>query len=303
MLFRSSFAPGGTATCGFTNQAKGQINVTKQVEGGNGSFTFSLSPGGGAISLTGGISAATVTLTGSFTGLAPGTTFTVSEGANASFTAVGSMSCMTSFAPGGTATCGFTNQAKGQINVTKQVEGGNGSFTFSLSPGGGAISLTGGVSASDVTLTGSFTGLAPGTTFTVSEGANASFTAVGSMSCMTSFAPGGTATCGFTNQAKGQINVTKQVEGGNGSFTFSLSPGGGAISLTGGISAATVTLTRSFTGLAPGTTFTVSEGANASFTAVGSMSCMTSFAPRGTGTCGFTHHGQSQINLTKQVQV
>src|SRR3989442_10121009 len=124
-LFRS--------TCAFTNQAKGQINVTKQIEGGFGVFTFSLLGGGGSLVLSGGSSGATVVANGSFTGLATNTTFTVSESANASFTAVGPLVCSTSFAPGSFATCAFTNQAKGQIIIQKAALGGNGIFTFTTS--------------------------------------------------------------------------------------------------------------------------------------------------------------------------
>src|SRR5207245_10273165 len=68
--------------CAFTNAAQGQIIVTKQVEGGNGAFTFSLTGAGGVSGstvLVGGSAGATVTLTGSFTGLAANTTFTASD--------------------------------------------------------------------------------------------------------------------------------------------------------------------------------------------------------------------------------
>src|SRR5207245_2454917 len=111
------------------------------LEGGNGSCTFSLTPGGSSIILSGGAAGTTVTLTGSFTGLAPNTSFTVSETVPGSFVPVGPTTCVTGFAPGGSATCAFTDQAKGQIVVTKQVEGGNGSFTFSLSQRGRCLLL------------------------------------------------------------------------------------------------------------------------------------------------------------------
>src|SRR5207249_2510952 len=220
----------------------GQIVVTKQVEGGNGSFTFSLTPGGSSSILSGGAAGTTVTLTGSFTGLAPNTSFTVSETVPGSFVPVGPTTCVTGFAPGGSATCAFTDQAKGQIVVTKQVEGGNGSFTFSLTPGGSSIILSGGAAGTTVTLTGSFTGLAPNTSFTVSETVPGSFVPVGPTTCVTGFAPGGSPPSADTDQAKGQIVVTKQVEGGNGSFTFSLTPGGSSIILSGGAAGTTVTL-------------------------------------------------------------
>src|SRR3989449_11657821 len=85
---------------------------------------------------------ATVTLSGSFTGLPPGVSFTVSETVPSGFVPVGPTVCTTSFPPGGSATCAFTDQAKGQIVVTKQVEGGFGSFTFSLTGNGPTPPLT-----------------------------------------------------------------------------------------------------------------------------------------------------------------
>src|SRR5439155_1181901 len=187
-----------------------------------GSFTFSLTPGGSSIILSGGAAGTTVTLTGSFTGLAPNTSFTVSETVPGSFVPGGADRRVTGFAPGGSATCAFTDQAKGQIVVTKQVEGGNGNFTCSLTSGGSSIILSGGAAGTTVTLTGSFTGLAPNTSFTVSETVPGSFVPVGPTTCVTGFAPGGSATCAFTDQAKGQIVVTKNTSGGNADFTFTL---------------------------------------------------------------------------------
>src|SRR2546428_162378 len=176
----------------------------------------------------------TVTLSASFTGLAPGVSFAVSETVPSGFVPVGPVVCTTSFGPGGSATCAFTDQAKGQIVVTKQVEGGSGSFTFSLT-GNGTSTMTvltgGGGVGTTVTLSASFTGLAPGVSFTVSETVPSGFVPVGPVVCTTSFGPGGSATCAFTDQAKGQIVVTKQVEGGSGSFTFSLT-GTGTTTMT-----------------------------------------------------------------------
>src|SRR5205823_5019973 len=179
--------------------------------------------------------------TGSFTGLAPNT-YTVTEAANNDFAPFGPMSCIAIVGAGQINTsCAFTDQAKGQIVVTKQVEGGNGSFTFSLTPGGSSIILSGGAAGTTVKLGRASTRVTPNTSVTVRETVPGSFVPVGPTACVTVFAPGGTATCAFTDQAKGQIVVTKQVEGGNGSFTFSLTPGGSSIILSGGAAGTTVT--------------------------------------------------------------
>src|SRR2546422_944221 len=150
--------------------------------------------------LSGGSMGATVTLSGSFTGLTAGVTFTVSETVPSGFVPVGLTTCSTSFPPGGSATCAFTDQAKGQIVVTKQVEGGFGSFTFSLTGNGTSTMtvLSGGSMGATVTLSGSFTGLPPGVSFTVSETVPSGFVPVGPTVCTTSFPPGGSATCDLT---------------------------------------------------------------------------------------------------------
>src|SRR5439155_1539165 len=130
--------------------------------------------------------------TATFTGLTPAT-YTVTEAPNSGFVPVGATTCAAVVTASSDAACSFTNNAKGQIVVTKQVQGGNGSFTFSLTGGGqsGSLTLSGGAPAVTVTLTGSFTGLPPNTTYTVSETIPSSFTAVGPTVCVTSFGPGG----------------------------------------------------------------------------------------------------------------
>src|SRR5207245_7107289 len=51
--------------------------------------------------------------------------------------------------------CSFTNNARGQIVVTKNTTGGNGSFTFTLTGGPETVSATGSISTSGGT--GTFT--------------------------------------------------------------------------------------------------------------------------------------------------
>src|SRR5207253_6564361 len=63
----------------------------------------------------------------------PTASYTVSEAANASFSAVGPTSCVTTVSPGASSGCSFSNVALGSIVVTKNTVGGTGSFTFILS--------------------------------------------------------------------------------------------------------------------------------------------------------------------------
>ncbi|TME96187.1 MAG: hypothetical protein E6I40_04155 [Chloroflexi bacterium] len=126
----------------------------------------------------------------------------MSETVPGSFVPVGPTTCVTGFAPGGSATCAFTDQAKGQIVVTKNTSGGNAGFTFTLS---GAVSATATITTTGTSMSGSgsvtFAGLPPGT-FTVSEGPNPDFVPFGSTSCNATVTPGATFTCSFTNFKK-----------------------------------------------------------------------------------------------------
>src|SRR5207245_517118 len=103
--------------CSFTNNARGQIVVTKNTTGGNGSFTFTLTGGPESVSATATISTVAGSGTVTFSGVAPGT-FTVSEGVNASFAPMGSTTCSVNVPPGGTATCSFTNVKKNEGFMT-----------------------------------------------------------------------------------------------------------------------------------------------------------------------------------------
>src|SRR3989442_8390635 len=117
---------------------------------------------------------------------------------------------------------------KRNVIVTKNTFGGNGTFSFTLTgPGGVTMSAT--ITTTGTTVSGSgtatFTGLTPAT-YTVTEATNTAFVPVGATTCAAVVTASSDATCSFTNNAKGQIVVTKQVQGGNGSFTFTLTGGG-----------------------------------------------------------------------------
>src|SRR5207237_174482 len=235
----SAGAPSG---CSFSNVALGSVVVTKNTVGGNGSFTFVLSN-----SVTMSATVTTTNNTGSttFSALAPGT-FTLSEIVDSGFV-FASATCSAGVLPppppplgpsgsgpitltvsaGMQTDCSFTNNARGQIVVTKNTTGGNGSFTFTLTGGPETVSATGSTSTSGTTMsasgTATFGGLTPGATYTVSEGANASFTPSGFTTCVAVIPAGGSFPCSFTNNANGSVVVTKNTTGGQGVFTFTLS--------------------------------------------------------------------------------
>src|SRR5439155_9412506 len=105
-------------------------------------------------------------------------------------------------------------------------------------------------------------------TVTVSEFASAGFSSSGgcnSNGSVTLSTAGSSGSCAFTNQAVANLTVSKQTNGGDGSFTFSTGGGIGTFTLvmtTGGVT------TTAFTVNVPATV-TVSEFASAGFSSSG----------------------------------
>src|SRR5438552_2998609 len=240
---------GSSGSCAFTNQAVANLTVSKQTNGGGGSFTFSAGGGIGTFTLV--MPTGWVTTT-AFTVTVPATV-TVSEFASAGFSSSGGCALPPPPPPlgplqngGGTSvtaivlvntSCAFTNQAVANLTVSKQTNGGGGSFTFSAGGGIGTFTLvmpTGGVT------TTAFTVNVPATV-TVSEFASAGFSSSGgcnSNGSVTLTTPGASGGCAFTNQAVANLTVSKQTNGGGGSFTLSACGGIGTFTLvmpTGGV--------------------------------------------------------------------
>src|SRR5437899_129878 len=250
---------GSSGSCAFTNQAVANLTVSKQTNGGGGSFTFSAGGGIGTFTLvmpTGGVT------TTAFTVNVPATV-TVSEFASAGFSSSGgcnSNGSVTLSTAGSSGSCAFTNQAVANLTVSKQTNRRCGSFTFSAGGGIGTFTLvmpTGGVT------TTAFTVNVPATV-TVSEFASAGFSSSGgcnSNGSVTLTTPGSSGSCPFTNQAVANLTVSKQTNGGGGSFTFSAGGRIGTFTLvmpTGGATNHTYTVNVP-------ATVTVSEFASAGF--------------------------------------
>src|SRR5207247_1471745 len=113
--------------------------------------------------------------------------------------------------------------------VTNQARGGSGSLTFSA--GGGIRTFTLVMPTGGVTTT-AFTVNVPATV-TVSEFASAGFSSSGGCpgASVTLTTPGSSGSCAFTNQAVANLTVSKQTNGGGGSFTFSAGGGIGTFTL------------------------------------------------------------------------
>ena len=309
---------GGSFPCSFTNNANGSVVVTKNTTGGQGVFTFTLSGGPNSASAAATITTVGGTGTATFSNLPPSPTasYTVSEAANASFSAMGPTSCAVTVSAGAPSGCSFSNVALGSVVVTKNTVGGNGSFTFVLS---NSVTMSATVTTTNNTGSTTFSALAPGT-FTLSEIVDSGFV-FASATCSAGVLPppppplgpsgsgpitltvsaGMQTDCSFTNNARGQIVVTKNTTGGNGSFTFTLTGGPETVSATGSISTSNGTGTFTFSNLAPSPTasYTVSEAANASFSAVGPTSCVTTVSPGASSGCSFSNVALGSIVVTK----
>ena len=296
---------GATTVCTFTNlfappPLPGSIRVVKTTVGGDGSFTFTSNFGLTSITTLGG--------TGSqiFSGLTPGASFTLSENVPAGW--VQNSAGCTNGAPGAinvvsgaTTTCTIVNSAtlvapSAAIQVVKNTIGGNGTFTFVSNFGLTALTTTGnaaGGSASQM-----FSNLIPGASYSLLEIVPPGWTQTaatcnnGTPAAIVVIS-GTTTTCTITNStaapaSNGAITIVKNSVGGNGAFTFASNFGMSTLTTVGG------TASQTFTGMTPGSGFSIRENASAGWTQTGA-SC-TNGTPTAitvvagaTTTCTFTN--------------
>ena len=256
-----------------------------------------------------------------FNNLTPGT-FTVTEAADPAGWQFGSLSCTSTgagtststasktatitLAGGGVATCTYVNNGTGSITVTKDAVP-NDAQDFQFNTTGGST-----VPASffldddaDGTLpnTRTFTTVAAGT-YTVTEAADPTGWQFGSLSCTNSggatststagkvatitLAPGGSASCTYTNNKQGSITITKDaVPNAAQDFQFNTT-GGSTVPASFFLdddADGTLPNTRTFTNVPLGT-YTVTEAADPAGWAFGSLSCTNSGGTTSTSTAG-----------------
>jgi uncharacterized repeat protein (TIGR01451 family) len=258
---------GESVSCTVENVELASVQVTKTVSGawpaGGVDFTIDPVPAGEAATKTANSGAATV----SWSGLDPSVEYTITE-ENLPGYINGSVACGeggNSFtpAPGEDVTCAVTNTQLGSVQVTKTVQGtwpsGGVAFTISPMPAGQPATKT----ATQASPTVSWTGLAPGQTYTIAE-ANLPGYVNGAIDCdgdnVFQPAPGQNVTCEVTNIQLASVDVTKTVApagetGWSFDFTISPVPAGETATKAATSSAPTV----GWDGLVPGTEYTVTE--------------------------------------------
>ena len=262
---------GATTTCTFTNtQAAppltGSIKVVKNAVGGNGTFAFTSNFGLASLTTVGGAASQT------FSGLTAGGSYSVSETVPTGWTQT-SATCTNgtptsiTVGAGATTTCTITNTKAatptGAIQVVKKTVGGDGTFTFTSNFGLGSMTTIGGTASQ------TFSGLTPGSSFSVSETVPSGWTQT-SASCTNgtlaafSVVADGTTICTFINTKTatptGAIQVVKNTVGGNGTFAFTSNFGLGSLTTSGG------TASQTFSGLTVGGSYSVSETVPAGWT-------------------------------------
>jgi len=347
-----SVGPGETVTCTFTNIATpASLSLTKSVSGVDPtypwSFDFTLTPPGapsGTKSFAGTGDSTTAAQT--WTGLIPGQSYTLDEGAapgwnsliSCTLTAAdGSITGSTALPftftaqPGEAISCAAINAAApATLNVTKSVTGlapaaDWGPFTVTLTPGATPASDV--VSKADPVA--QFSGLVPGTTYTLDEVLVPGWTA-GTFSCSVTHAGSNTATpvgapplsvqpgdqiaCDITNTARpATLQVIKTAIGAGGDFAFPVS----GLDSTIGISLSSQGIQGSTpVDLMPGTEYGVSETDPGATWIKGIMTCNFVAADGATGsvapsaftpapgeavTCRITNTKRGTITIDKVV--
>ncbi len=320
-----SVSAGETVTCTWTNLRHGQIRVIKDAQP-NDPQNFSFTAGGG-------LSPASFTLdddsdpalsnTQSFTDVAPGSGYTVSEATPAGWDLSsatcddGSPTFNISVSAGEVVTCTFTNTKRGQIVITKDAQPNDPqdfSFTANggLSPAGFSLD-----DDSDGTLPNSqtFNNVAPGT-YSVSEQATSGWIQDsatcddGSSPSSIDVGPGETVNCTFTNSRRGQLVVVKDAQP-NDSQDFSFTAGGGlspnSFSLDDD-SDGTLSNTRTFSSVTPGSGYSLAETVPSGWDQTGatcddgSPIANISISAGETVTCTFTNRKRGQIVVVKDAQ-
>lgn len=274
-------------SCNAYNDAvAASLTVTKTAIGADGEFDFVLtplspigSPVTRSVTATNGVAVATT-----FTGLTPGTRFSLAEtDAGAGWTA-GALSCTmdgsaisaASFTPppGAMIACAITNTAKGKIVIAKTVVGvHDGTFDFTGSWLGASPDNTFSIATSGLSGNQTFSNVTPGS-YDLAELAQSGYdptklecadpsggTTVTGYAATIDLASGETVTCTYTNTERGSLSVNKNTlpAGFDQDFGFTFGyPNGVPASFDFTLNDSVDNGTETFTNLVPGI-YTISE--------------------------------------------
>lgn len=297
-------AAGASVTCTFNNTKLGTIILQKNTVGGDGTFNFTTTGGGGfpaspSVTTTSGSGSQT------YNNITPGS-FSVSETVPAGWDLTSS-SCTSgtpaSFivAAGGSVTCTFTNTKRGSITIVKNTVGGDGTFAYTSNFGVSSLTTASGTASQTVN------NLVPGSGYSISETVPTGWDLTsatctnGSIGTITVTA-GQTTTCTFTNTKKGTIVLVKNTVGGDGTFNFTTT-GGDGLPASPSVTTTSGTGSHTFSNITPGT-YSFSETVPTGWDLT-SSSC-TSGTPAsftvpagGSVTCTFTNTKRGAITVTK----
>ncbi len=270
-------AAGEIVTCTFTSQKRGSITVVKDATPDDAQ-DFSFTAGGGLSPTSFQLdddSNATLSNTRTFANVTPGAGYSVAETVPSGWdqTAAtcddGSPVTNVNLSAGENVTCTFSNRKRAQIIVVKDATPDDAQ-DFSFTAGGGlspaSFSLD---DDSDATLsnTRTFSNVVPGSGYSVSETVPAGWDQTsatcndGSPVTNVNLAAGETVTCTFSNRKRGQIVVTTDAIP-NDPQDFSFTAGGGLSPASFSLdddSDATLSNTRTFANVVPGSGYSVAE--------------------------------------------
>ena len=264
-------------TCTFTHLKRGSITVVKDATP-NDPQDFSFTAGGGLSPASFQLdddSDATLSNTRTFSNVVPGSGFSLAETVPAGWDQV-SATCSDAspvtninLSPGENVTCTFTNRKRGQIVVVADAQP-NDPQDFAFTAGGGlsptSFSLD---DDSDAALsnTRTFASVPVGSGYSVAQSVPAGWD-ISSATCNDgspitniNVASAEIVTCTFTNRKRGSITVVKDATPDDAQ-DFSFTAGGGLSPATFQLdndADATLSNTRTFTNLVPGSGFSVSE--------------------------------------------
>ncbi len=316
--------PGENVTCTFTEQKRGQIVVVVDSVPDDAQ-DFGFTAGGGLTPASFQLdddSDGTLPNTQTFTNLPPGAGYSVAQDAlppawtqSSATCSDGSTLSNINVSAGETVTCTFTNNKPGRIIVVKDAQP-NDPQDFSFTAGGGLSPTSFQLDDdADPTLERVFTfnDVTPGSGYTLSETVPSGWV-LGDASCddgspvsNIAVSPGEIVTCTFTDLKRGQIVVVKDAQP-NDAQDFSFTASGGLSPTSFALdddSNGTLSNTQTFTNIAPGTGYSVSETVPSGWDQ-GSATCSDGSSPTNIGvgageivTCTFTNLKRGQITIVQ----